>query len=91
MTERLPAHMRGLLVYVAQPTEKANEDLALTYFRTLFGNAFTRQSDAKRADGYVPGYFVLELKGNTKDWLSGLFQGLAYKNEELDFGQIVVE
>jgi hypothetical protein len=78
------------LAYLAQPTEKANEDLALGYFRVLFGDAFTRQKEARRADGYVPGCLVLELKGEAKDWLSGLFQGLAYKNEALDFAQIVV-
>jgi hypothetical protein len=85
-----PAHISGLLAYLNQPTEKANEDLALTYFRKVFGETFTRQKDAKQSDGYVPGLFVLELKGNTADWLSGLFQGLAYKNRDLDFSQIVV-
>jgi hypothetical protein len=78
------------LAYLSQPAEKANEDLALTYFRKTFGEAFTRQKEAKRCDGYVAGCFVLELKGDTGDWLSGLFQGLAYKNQELDFSQIVV-
>jgi hypothetical protein len=86
----LPAHISGLLAYLNQPTEKANEDLALAYFRQLFGEAFTRQRDAKHSDGYVPGLFVLELKGRTNNWLSGLFQGLAYKNRELHFSQIVV-
>jgi len=86
----LPAHVDGLLAYLNQPTEKANEDLALAYFRKVFGDAFTRQKDAKQSDGYVPGLFVLELKGKTNNWLSGLFQGLAYKNRDLHFSQIVV-
>jgi hypothetical protein len=86
----LPPHISGLLAYVSQPSEKANEDLALAYFRKTFGEAFTRQKEAKQADGYVAGSFVLELKGQSKDWLSGLFQGLAYKNLNLDFAQIVV-
>jgi hypothetical protein len=86
----LPAHIVGLLAYLNQPTEKANEDLALVYFRKVFGEAFTRQKDAKQADGYVPGLFVLEVKGQTNNWLSGLFQGLAYKNRDLHFSQIVV-
>jgi hypothetical protein len=90
MAKSLPSHFTGLLAYLGQPHEKANEDLALSYFRTVFGEAFTRQQDAKRADGYMPGSFVLELKGSGNDWLSGLFQGLAYKNSTLDFGQIVV-
>lgn len=84
----LPAHIEGLLRYLGQPHEKANEDLALSYFRKIFPN-FTRQSDASRSDGYVKGHFVLELKGKTKDWYSGLFQGLAYKRD-LDFSVIVV-
>jgi hypothetical protein len=87
--ESLPPHVSGLLAYVSQPSEKANEHLALAYFRKTFGEAFTRQKEAKQADGYIAGSFVLELKGQSKDWLSGLFQGLAYKNLDLDFAQIV--
>src|ERR1700747_679981 len=90
MPVSLPAHIVGLLSYVSQPEEKANEDLVLTYFRKTFGDAFTRQKEAKFADGYLPGSFVLELKGRSSSWLSGLFQGLAYKNYDLDFAQIVV-
>jgi len=78
------------MAYLNQPTEKANEDLALAYFRKVFGETFTRQQDAKRSDGYVPGYFVLELKGKANDWLSGLFQALAYRNHGLQYAQIVV-
>jgi hypothetical protein len=90
MSDSIPSHVAGLLAYLSRPEEKANEDQALTYFRKLFGESFTRQQEAKRADGYVPGHFVLELKGNTQDWLSGLLQGLAYRKIELDFSQIVV-
>ncbi len=86
----LPPHVEGLLTYLSRPHETANEDLALTYFRKVFGSSFTRQEDAQRADGYVAGSFVLELKGRSGNWLSGLFQGLAYKNKGLDFSQIVV-
>ncbi|HAT1995459.1 TPA: hypothetical protein I8Z78_000365 [Legionella pneumophila] len=83
-----PQHVEKLIQFLGKPHEKANEDLALSYFRELFPN-FTRQSDANRADGYVPGHFVLELKGKITDWYSGLFQGLAYK-KTLDFTVIVV-
>jgi hypothetical protein len=86
----MPAHVAGLLAYLSQPTEKANEDFALSYFRKTFGEAFTRQKEAKQSDGYVPGLFVLELKGRTNNWLSGLFQGLAYENRGLSFSQIIV-
>lgn len=90
MHVKTPEHIAGLLAYLSQPEEKANEDRVLTYFRKVYGNAFTRQEEAERSDGYVPGSFVLELKGRTNDWLSGLFQGLAYRNKGLDFSQIVV-
>jgi hypothetical protein len=88
--DAIPTHMRGLLSYLSQPEEKANEDLAIAYFRKVFGSVFTRQKEANHADGYVPGLFVLELKGCTNDWLSGFFQALAYRNTGLDFSQIVV-
>lgn len=90
MSSSVPSHIQGLLTYLSRPHEKANEDLALTYFRKVFGASFTRQADAQRADGYVAGSFVLELKGRSRNWLSGLFQGLAYKNRGLDFSQIIV-
>jgi hypothetical protein len=89
-SQALPAHISGLLKYLAKPDEKANEDLALAYFRYICGESFERQKDAHGADGYVPGALVLELKGRTNDWLSGLFQALAYQNCGLDFSQIVV-
>jgi hypothetical protein len=86
----LPSHLNGMLAYLCQPNEKANEDLALAYFRKTFGEVFTRQKEASKSDGYVAGLFVLELKGKTNDWLDGLFQGLAYQNRGLDFAQVVV-
>ncbi len=89
MAKSLPSHIEGLRDYLSQPNER-NEDLALSYFRHVYGKNFKRQSDAKGSDGYVAGKFVLELKGKTNDWLSGLFQGLAYQNVGLDFSQVVV-
>lgn len=79
-----------MLKYLAKPDEKANEVLALGYFRKLYGDAFQRQKDAHGGDGYVPGSFILELKGQTNDWLCGFFQALAYQNLGCDFSQIVV-
>jgi len=89
MERKLPDHIDGLIKYVSQQNEKANEDLILKYFRQVYGDKFTRQSDANRSDGYVPGHFVLELKGASNDWLSGLFQGIAYQRE-LDFSLVIV-
>lgn len=89
MSKKLPDHIDGLIQYLASISEKANEDLILKYFRKTFGSNFTRQEEADRSDGYVPGHFVLELKGQTNDWLSGLFQGIAYK-KSLDFGIVIV-
>lgn len=89
MNRKIPDHIDGLIKYIAQTEEKANEDLILKYFRKIYGNKFTRQKEAKNSDGYVSGHFVLELKGISKDWLSGLFQGVAYQRE-LDFSLVVV-
>ena len=85
---RLTATRKQLIEYISQSQEKANEDKILQYFRSLYPN-FTRQKDAEGADGYVPGHFVLELKGKKGDWLSGFFQGLSYK-KNLNFSLIVV-
>ncbi len=90
MPTQVPGHIEGLLRYLSRPEEWANEDLALAYFRHVYPDVFTRQEAASRADGYVPGSFVLELKGQTNSWLTGLLQGLAYKNKGLDFSQIIV-
>jgi hypothetical protein len=90
MSTPFPQRVTGLLRYLCQPFERANEDMALGYFRELLGDSFQRQSEARNADGYVAGSLVLELKGRTKDWLAGLFQALAYRNEGLDFAQVVV-
>lgn len=89
MSKKLPDHIDGLVQYLSSPDEKANEDLILKYFRKIFGEEFTRQKEADGSDGYLPGHFVLELKGKTNDWLAGLFQGIAYR-KNLDFGVVVV-
>jgi hypothetical protein len=46
---KTPEHIAGLLAYLSQPEEKANEDRVLTYFRKVYGNAFTRQEEAERS------------------------------------------
>ena len=86
----LPAHVKALVAYLSAQEEKANEDQAIAYFRKVSGDSFIRQKEASKADGYVPGSYVLELKGKTVDWLNGFFQALAYRNQGLDFSQIVV-
>lgn len=90
MAAKLSSSERGLLSFLLNAKERANEDLALGYFRDLFGARFTRQGDASRSDGYVAGGFVLELKSKSTDWLAGLCQGLAYQNLSLDFAHVVV-
>lgn len=60
---------------------------AHAYFQKAFGSAF--KVDEGRSDGYVPGHFVLELKGDPADWNAALFQGLAY-HRTLDFALIIV-
>lgn len=81
-------HYTDLYTYFFEGHEKANEDLVLRYFRHTFPN-FTRQQNAQNADGYVACHFVLEIKGNKSDWLSGFFQGLAY-GRTLNFSCIIV-
>ena len=56
---------KKLIEYLTKSQERANEDKILQYFRDLYPK-FTRQKEAKGADGYVPGHFVLELKGKKK-------------------------
>lgn len=86
---KLSKASQDLVKYLSSPAEKANEDLAIGFFRDMFGTKFSRQKEAERSDGYVAGNFVLELKGKTEDWLPGLLQGLAY-GQELDFVKVVV-
>ena len=80
---------KKLIEYLSQSQERANEDKILQYFRDIYKKNFSRQKEAKGADGYVPGHFVLELKGKKADWLSGFFQGLSYK-KDLNFSLVVV-
>lgn len=89
MPKSLSKHVGQLQEYLFQGNER-NEDIALSYFRNLYGETFKRQSDAANADGYVPGHFLLELKGNANDWYQGLFQGLAYLNKGLSYSLLVV-
>lgn len=89
MAGKIPSHIAGLFKYLSAPHEKANEDLALGFFRHEFGEAFTRQKEAKFSDGYVSGHFLLELKGARSDWFKGLLQGALY-HRDLDFGSVVV-
>ncbi len=43
----VPERVCGLLRYLSHPFERANEDLALAYFRSTFGEAFQRQADGQ--------------------------------------------
>lgn len=79
---------QNLLKFLAQAKENANSDLIKNYFRSLYSE-FKSESEANNADGYVPGHFNLELKGDTKDWYSGFFQALAYKKLQ-SFSLIIV-
>lgn len=85
----IPVHVQGLVSYLLKPSERANEDLTISFFRHEFGEQFSRQADASNADGYVAGMFILELKTKPSDWFIGLLQGLAY-HRQLDFSQVVV-
>lgn len=88
MAWKLPSYIDGLYKYLtAPPHEAAHQHRAHSYFQKVFGDDF--KVDEGRSDGYVPGHFVLELKGDPADWQAALFQGLAY-HRTLDFALIVV-
>lgn len=85
----LPAHISDFQKFLFENTKK-DDDLAIAYFRKLFGNKLKRENAASGADGYVQGHFVLEVKSKKSDWYKGLFQGLAYSNKGLAFTSVVV-
>lgn len=89
MSDKVSTAAKSLRQFLLQPSER-NEDQALSYFRQLYPDTFRRQSDAKGADGYVPGHFVLEVKGDTDDWHSALWQALCYASKGLSFTLVVV-
>jgi len=81
----------GLVEYLeSDSTESAKRKLVYPLFTKLFGEKFLTESDACGADGYVPGQLIVELKSNTEDWVSGLFQALHYEKREPKFSAICV-
>ena len=89
MSTKLPTHVASLFSFLTHPEsrEAAHQHRAHAYFQHVFGDAF--KVDEQHSDGYVPGHFVLELKGASTGWYAGLIQGLAY-HRTLDFSVIVV-
>jgi hypothetical protein len=71
-------------------SESSKNDLALGFFRDLFGNKFKKETEAEGADGYVEGKLVLELKSEPSDAIAGLFQGLHYHTKGLTFTTVCV-
>jgi len=47
MPPSIPEHIRNLQRYLLQPSER-NEDLAISFFRHLYGEKFKHQSDVFR-------------------------------------------
>lgn len=76
-------------------TSTKNEDskrhLAYEFFKEVFkGKKVSFESDANRADIYIEGQLVIELKGSFHDFLDGFYQALHYKKKGLAFSAICV-
>ena len=86
----MPNHLESLQEYFnSNSSESAKEQSLFRFFQKLFPN-YKVQTDARNADGYVEGKFLVELKSDQKQWLSGLFQGLHYSKKGLSFENILV-
>lgn len=70
--------------------ESAKDHLAFPLFQKIFGSKFSKQTDAERADIYIEGQLVVELKSKTEDYVSGFYQALHYGKYDLSFSSICV-
>lgn len=76
----------NLIKFIREGKEQSNKDLVVPYFRDNYKD-FQRKAEASLSDGYVEGHFVLEVK--SENWFEGFFQGIAYKNKNLDFKSLL--
>ena len=78
----LVTEMKSLTQYlIDNSTENAKRPLLYPFFRKLYDDKFKIENDAKGADGYVEGVFILETKTDYSDWLSGFYQALHYHKQ----------
>ena len=76
----LHEEMKLLTQYLTSTSsEKAKQPLLYPFFRKLYDDKFIVETDAKGADGYVEGVFILETKSDFSEWLAGFYQALHYQ------------
>lgn len=75
---------------LSESKETAKDHLAFPIFQKLFGSKFCKQTDAERADIYIEGQLVVELKSKNEDFISGFYQALHYGKFDLSFSSICV-
>jgi hypothetical protein len=75
---------------LSESKETAKDHLVFPLFQKLFKDKFSKQTDAERADIYIEGQLVVELKSKTDDWVAGFYQALHYAKFELSFSSICV-
>ena len=79
-TKSLHEEMKQLTQYLTSTSsEKAKQHFLYPFFRKLYDDKFIIETDAKGADGYVEGVFILETKSDYSDWLPGFYQALHYQ------------
>ncbi len=74
----------------SESKESAKDHLAFPLFKKLFGSKFCKQTEAERADIYIEGQLVVELKSKSDDFVSGFYQALHYGKLDLSFSSICV-
>jgi len=78
----LHEEMRLLTQYlISDSSENAKRPLLYPFFQNLYPEKFKIENDAKGADGYVEGVFILETKTDYSDWLAGFYQALHYHRQ----------
>jgi hypothetical protein len=78
-TKSLHNEMKLLTQYLlSKSPEDSKRQLLFPFFQLLYGDGFKTETDARGADGYVEGVFILEAKTDFSDWLEGFYQALHY-------------
>lgn len=91
MADKISKELAGVKKYLLSPESEAAKRNAIdSYFKKLFPKEYKVETDAERADIYIVGKLVVELKSKKNDWLSGFFQALHYAKRGLSFNSICV-
>lgn len=75
---------------ISKSKERAKDHLVFPLFEKLFNGKFKKESDAAGADIYIEGKLVVELKSDSDDFVSGLYQALHYEKKGLSFSAVCV-